>query len=209
MTRLLLPLLAAATLGACDNTPSPDERAAARRTALAETDPAVIEALADPIMSDRDLSAADDSLRVRHIGGPAVVSVPPRSKANAKMLAALDGLLPEPACETGFKSGAVWLGEIPAAFAVYPGATNVSAEGLDKGSCRVRVAGFEAAATPWTILSHYRRRATEAGYASDLKRRGADHVLTGSRASDRASFYMIVSPRAKTSSVALLTSGGP
>lgn len=207
MTRALVPmLLAVPWLAACDRTPSPQELAAARREVVAASDPAVTAALADPIMSDPDLSIADDSRRVRHVAGPAAVTYPPRSKANARIHAALDGFATPALCEPA--PGPAWRGKIPAAFAVYPGATGVSAEGLDQGRCHIRVAGFDAAATPWTILSHYRGRATKAGYASDLRRRGADHVLTGTRTRDRASFYMIVSPGAKTSAVALLTSGG-
>lgn len=206
--KLLLAILAAAALGACGRASSPDERAAARRDAIAATDPAVTAALADPIMTDRDLGVADETLRVRHVSGPAVVSTPPRSKANGKIIAALDGLLPDARCETGFSSGDAWRRKIPAAFAPFPGATGIKTEGLDKGACHVRVASFDAAASPWTILGYYRARATAAGYVSERRQRGADHVLTGRRARDGASFYMIVSPRAKASAVALLTSGG-
>lgn len=201
----ILILLGGPSLTACDDTRSREELAAARREAVADADPAVTAALADPIMTDPDLTVADDSRRVRHVTGPASVTYPPRSKANAPIYAALDGFATPPACETA--PGPAWRAKLPPAFAPYRGATGLETAGTDDGSCRVRVASFATAATPWTVLAHYRGRATQAGYVTDLKRRGVDHVLTGSR-SDDASFYMIVSPRAKASTVSVLTSGG-
>lgn len=207
MRRAFVPvLLFCLWLTACDRSRSPEELAAARREAVAAAEPAVIAALADPVMSDPDLSVADDSRRVRHVEGPATVTYPPRSKANAPIFAVLDGFATPPLCETA--PGEAWRAGIPPAFALYPRATGIEIAGTDAGRCRVRVANFAAAATPWTILAHYRGRATQAGYATDLKHRGADHVLNGRRAKDGASFYMIVSPRAKASAVSVLTSGG-
>jgi len=196
-----LALFAAIALGACDGARSADELAKARRELAATADPAVIAALADPIMSDPDLSVADDSRRVRHVTGPAQVTYPPRSKANARALAGLDGLA-APTCETGFTSGKAWIAKLPPAFAPIPGATAIEASGMDKPGCRVRVASFSTEATPWRILNLYRVRATGAGYTATTTRRGADHVLTGSRPRDGASYYLIVTPGAKANAVA-------
>ena len=201
MSMLCMPLLAA-----CGGASSPEELAAARREVVAAADPAVVAALADPIMSDPDLTVADDSRRVRHVSGPATVTYPPRSKANAAIHAALDGFRTPPLCDA--MPGDAWRAKLPPAFAPYPGASGLETAGTDKAPCRVRIASFVAAATAWTMLSHYRGRVTRAGYVTEIKRRGADHVLTGRRAGDKASFYMIVSPRAKASAVSLLTSGG-
>lgn len=202
-----LALFAVITLTACDGEKSADELAKARRKSAAAADPAVTAALADPIMSDPDLSVADDSRRVRHVSGPAEVTYPPRSKANARALAGLDGLA-APTCGTGFTSGKAWIAKLPPAFAPYPGAGGIEASGMDKPGCRVRVASFATTATPWRILNHYRVRVTGAGYTAATSRRGADHVLTGSRLRDGASFYLIVTPGANANAVALLASGG-
>lgn len=194
-------------LAACGGGKSPDELAKLDRELAAAADPAVTAALEDPIMTDRDLSVQDDSRRVRHIAGPAQAVYPPNSKANIKALSGLDALAPGPACETGFVTGDAWARKLPSAFALYPGAILTYAAGTDQGGCRVRVASFGAPAPPQAIVDFYRARATRAGYSATPQTRGSDRILTGTGARN-ASYYLIVSPRASGSEVALLTSGG-
>lgn len=203
-----VPLLLLLALAACGSGKSDAELAKLNRELARDADPAVTAALEDPVMTDRDLTTADDSRRIRSVRGPAEAIYPPRSKANAPALSALDGLRPAKGCETGFVSGEAWAARLPAPFAVYPGAQLIEAAGNETRPCRSRVASFRVAAPVATVLDWYRTRAVRAGYSAEVQRRGADTVMGGTRPRDGASYYLVVSPRSQASETALITSGG-
>lgn len=203
-----LVLLAVLLAGACGRGMSDRELAAEARTRAASADPAVTLALEDPLMTDRDLHAADHSRRVRLVTGPAQALYPPQTPINARVTSALRGLRADDPCETGFVSGLKWAARLPASFGIYPGAALVEAAGNDKGRCRARFVGFRSAASSEAVLAWYRARALAGGYSAQAQQRGADSVLGGVRARDGASYYLLVSPRSAGSEAALLTTGG-
>lgn len=208
MTRVsLAALLLFAT--ACGRGASPEELARLHRERVNATDPAITAALADPIMSDRDLTVADNSRRVRYVRGPAEASTPARITANAAVYSALRGLEPpRVGCEAGFRYGPAWAARLPAPFAVPPGASLVEAGGNDRRGCASVVAVFRVPAPADRAAAALRARALTAGYAGDVRVRGADHVVGGRRARDGASVFAVASPRAGGSEVALLASAG-
>lgn len=202
------PLLLMLLLAGCEGGKSDAELAKLDHVLAAGADPAVTAALEDPIMTDRDLSVADDSRRVRLVTGPVQALYPPRTKINAPLSSALDGLKRAPACELGFAQGASWATRLPPAFRVYPGARLIEAAGNDRPGCRSRVVAFHAAVPPQAVLDWYRARALAGGYTADVQRRGADRILGGTRARDGARYYLIVSPRATASEASLIATGG-
>lgn len=206
MTRAIriLGLLALAT--GCSGGPSEAELAKRNRELAAAADPAVTAAMEDPIMSDRDLGVADDSLRVRHVGGPAEALYPSRTGANAAAFAALKGVgfTPSP-CETGFVYGNAWAARMPAPFRLPQGATLVEAAGNDRPGCRSRMAAFRVAATPPSVIAAIRAGAMQAGYTALVQVRGSDQVVAGRRSADGATYYAIATPQGPGSEVSLLT----
>ena len=171
-----LPLL---LLAACGG-PS-DAELRARADKLAETaDPAITAALADPIMSDRDLTVADNSRRVRIVTGPAQANYPLPGGPNAAAFAALRALGGPSRCEDGFVSGAAFAAQLPPAF-VPAGATLVEAAGNDRPGCRARFALFRVAEKPAAVTARIGARASAAGYGAEARVRGSDHVVAGRR----------------------------
>lgn len=207
MMRAALPLLLLAA--ACDRGPSAVELARLDRERADATDPAITAALEDPIMTDRDLTVADHSRRVRYVPGPADASRPARITANAAVYNALDALeTPGPACERGFRNAPAWAARLPAPFALPPGASLIEASGNTTRGCAAVVAVYRVPVRADRVVAALRARALTAGYASVVQVRGADRVLRGRRARDGASYYLVASPRADGTEVALRTADG-
>lgn len=207
MMRAALPLLLLAA--ACDRGPSAVELARLDRERADATDPAITAALEDPIMTDRDLTVADHSRRVRYVPGPADASRPARIAANSAVYNALDALeTPGPACERGFRNAPAWAARLPAPFALPTGASLVEASGNTTRGCAAVVAIYRLPAPADRVVAALRAKALAAGYASIVQVRGADRVLHGRRARDGASYYLVASPRADGSEIALRTATG-
>lgn len=81
--------------------------------------------------------------------------------------------------------GDEWAKDLPAAFALYPGATLVEAAGVSTDRCHMRIVSFTAEASATTIASHYASSARASGF--DAERRpceggfivGGVHPQTG------------------------------
>ncbi|HZF43872.1 MAG TPA: hypothetical protein VEZ48_10735 [Sphingomonadaceae bacterium] len=204
-TSLLLLLLAAA----CNGGPSAAELARLDRERADATDPAITAALEDPIMTDRDLSVADHSRRVRYVPGPAEASTPARITANAAVYNALKALeTPPPACHRGFQTGPDWAARMPAPFAPPAGATLVEASGNTARGCAAVVAVYRVTLSARRVVAAMRAGALAAGYASTLQLRGADRVLSGRRPRDGATYYLVASPRSDGSEIAVRVAAG-
>lgn len=202
MTRAL-PLLL--LLAGCGGAASDAELAERRRALMATADPAITAALADPIMSDADLSVADDSRRLRSVRGPTEASVPPRTKENAALYATIDGLRGGPGCEVGFVVDPVWADRLPAAFRLPAGATLIEASGNDRPGCAARAATFRMAGAPSAIVDRYVAAALGAGYGASSEPRAADRIAGGRRA-DGATWYMIATPVRSGSEISVIVS---
>ena len=153
-----LPLL---LLAACGGPSDAELRARAAKLA-ATADPAITAALADPIMSDPDLTVADNSRRVRIVGGPAQAYYPLRNGKNAEAFAALRALGGPRTCEIGFKPGPAFADELPPAFRAPAGATLIEAAGNDRPECRARFVLFRTPASAETLAAQVRARARAA-----------------------------------------------
>jgi len=72
-----------------------------------------------------------------------------------------------------------WANRLPAAFRVYPRATVREAAGIKGGKCNIRVVNFQTAASLQGVLDYYNTLALRAGYTSDHRVRGNEHMLGG------------------------------
>lgn len=177
----------------CGGAASDAELAERRRLAMASADPAITAALADPIMSDTDLSVADDSRRLRSVRGPAEAGIPPRTRENAALYATIDGLRGAPGCEVGFVVDPAQADRLPTAFRPPEGATMIEASANDRRGCVAGAATFRVAQTPAAIVGRYVAAAQAAGFTATSEPRAGDRIAGGRRA-DGATWYMIATP---------------
>lgn len=199
--RALAVIAVALALAACDGQSRQD-----RAADLAKSDPAVTEALENPIMTDRGLAASDDSRRLRSVSGPARAIQPLRSPENRAIWEALAPLLPKHPCEEGLAAGPQFARSLPAEFAPPPGARLIEAGGKIDGQCRVRIAAYRVDAPPAALAEAYRARLGGAGYAVRPQLRDGAQVLSGERASDSSSYYLVAAPDGQGSTLSLLVS---
>ncbi|WP_052071737.1 hypothetical protein [Sphingopyxis sp. MWB1] len=109
-------------------------------------------------------------------------------------------------CDAKLTYNNEWADRLPAAFKVYPRATLREAAGVDGGKCNLRVVNFQTAAPIASVFNYYHTMAVQAGYSSDHRVRGDEHVLGGTKG-DLA--YVIFARRdANMTDVDLVASGG-
>lgn len=84
-------------------------------------------------------------------------------------------------CDAKLTYGNAWAERLPAAFKVYPRATLREAAGIAGGKCNIRVVNFQTAASVQAVLDYYHTMAIRAGYDSDHRIRGNEHILGGTK----------------------------
>ncbi|APW73226.1 MULTISPECIES: hypothetical protein [Sphingopyxis] len=84
-------------------------------------------------------------------------------------------------CDAKLTYGNQWADRLPAAFPVYPRATLREAAGVAGGQCNIRVVNFQTAASLQGVLDYYHTMAIRAGYTSDHRINGNEHMLGGTR----------------------------
>ena len=107
-----------------------------------------------------------------------------------------------------FQHGAQWANRLPAEFPLYPGGRVTEAAGSNEGDCKVRVVTFTTGDPYNRVLEHYRSLAARGGFSAEQQLRGNDHVLGGVNARTDGAFYLIVTPQARGSEVALIVNNG-
>lgn len=185
------------------------------------TDPAVKDALNDPITVDPQLVGQSNRNAVRSTPRPANGALPllteDAGKAAAEATRRAGGkLLTAPAATTGaaidstatlgavaraggsagcakkLAYGMEWAQRLPEAFGLYPGAQLTEAAGAERDGCTLRAASFVTAAPKQGVLDYYYTMARRAGYDGEHKVMGGDHVLGGNRASDGAAYFIVL-----------------
>lgn len=110
------------------------------------------------------------------------------------------------ACDGKLTYDNAWADRLPAAFKVYPRATLREAAGIAGGKCNIRVVNFQTAASIQGVFDYYHTMATRAGYTSDHRVNGNEHMLGGTKG-DLA--YVIMARRdGGMTDVDLVASGG-
>ena len=109
-------------------------------------------------------------------------------------------------CDAKLTYGNGWADRLPAAFQVYPRATLREAAGIDGGKCNLRVVNFQTAASMQGVLDYYHTMAVRAGYTSDHRVRGNEHVLGGTKGD--LAYVLFVRRDGGVTDVDLVASGG-
>lgn len=109
-------------------------------------------------------------------------------------------------CDAKLTYGNGWADRLPAAFQVYPRATLREAAGIDGGKCNLRVVNFQTAASMQGVLDYYHTMAVRAGYTSDHRVRGNEHVLGGTKGD--LAYVLFVRRDGGMTDVDLVASGG-
>ncbi|KTE27887.1 MULTISPECIES: hypothetical protein [unclassified Sphingopyxis] len=109
-------------------------------------------------------------------------------------------------CDAKLTYGNQWANRLPAAFKLYPRATLREAAGVAGGKCNIRVVNFQTAASIQGVLDYYHTMAIRAGYTSDHRVRGNEHMLGGTKG-DLAYVVMLRRDGGMTD-VDLVASGG-
>jgi hypothetical protein len=177
---------------------------AAPEAARNETDPAVLEALADPIMADPQLAAQQ--------GGSVSVSVPvgamPLIPDNAPslrqiaMLSARDGAFA--GCNPDIGHGYRWMARLPGELSPPQGAMVVEAGGSDAPGCGLHIVRYGMAKPPADVAALVRAQTGKAGYALS----GDNTSLRGARKRDGAAFWVTIAPSSQGSWVDLSVNRG-
>ncbi|WP_114954075.1 hypothetical protein [Sphingosinicella terrae] len=218
LARLALPAAFAAllALGACSGG-SENNLAEIDNALLANgADPALTSALEDQILVDPNLVQQAHPNTVRPPEAPMQAQYPAGSAAEGAGQAGRAGggasvapaSLSANGCGVPFDYGAQWAQRLPREFPLYPGGRLTEAAGSDSGDCRMRVVTFRTADAYARVLDHYRALASRAGFSAEHQVRGGDHVLGGVNPSTDGAFYLIVTPLARGSDVALIVNRG-
>jgi hypothetical protein len=107
-----------------------------------------------------------------------------------------------------FDTNNVWANRLPEAFGLYPGAKLAEAGANNANGCRVRVVSLTTGDDWQKVLDWYNTRAVRAGYSSEHRIDGADHVLGGTNAKDGGAYYLIVTPGQGATDISLIVNNG-
>jgi hypothetical protein len=186
-----------------------------------DADPALTSALEDQVLTDPNLAQQANRLNVRPPELPIRAEYPTGdSGAGGRPPVRLASASHPPAptggsCGAGgrgpaadFRPGMEWADRLPAAFPPYPGGRVTEAAGQDSGECRVRVVTFRTADPHQRVIDWYQQRAVHAGYSAEHQARGHQHVLGGVNQATNGAYYLIVTPVAGGSEVALIVNNG-
>ena len=184
-----------------------------KELAAQELGPLQQEIIVDPKKAAQTPAAAEGAAR-EALGGkllaaPAAKPMEPCEDCAAKAPVTLGELAKDPAkgkCDAKLTYGNDWAKRLPAAFTVYPRALVREAAGVQGGMCNIRVVNFRTAASKQAVLDYYHTLATRAGYTSDHRVDGKEHMLGGTKG-DLAYVVMLRSDGAMTD-VDLVASGG-
>jgi len=106
-----------------------------------------------------------------------------------------------------FENADQWADRLPAAFGNYPGAKVTEAGANNRDGCAVRVVSLTTGDDWQRVLDWYNTRAVKAGYSSEHRIEGADHVLGGTDKAGGA-YYLIVTPGQGTTEISLIANKG-
>lgn len=109
-------------------------------------------------------------------------------------------------CDAKLTYNNQWADRLPAAFKVYPRATLREAAGIAGGKCNIRVVNFQTAASLQAVLDYYHTMAVNAGYTSDHRINGSEHMLGGTKG--ELAYVVMARTDGGMTDVDLVASGG-
>jgi hypothetical protein len=186
-------------------------RSGDKANAVNDSDPEIAEALNDQILVDGNLDNQSNRNAGRTPAAPSNAHYPAADdngsggKKAANAAAALGKGCIDAA---NFEYNMSWANKLPRNFPVYPGGKVTDAAANNRTSCRLRVVTFTTPDGWERILNWYHTQAVRAGYTTEHQVRDGDHVLAGDNDKDKGAFYLIVTPKPKSSEVALIANYG-
>lgn len=104
-------------------------------------------------------------------------------------------------CSKILSYGMEWAQRLPENFGIYPGAQLTEAAGAEKNGCTLRAVSFITPVPRQNVMDYYYTLARRAGYEGEHQILGGDHVLGGTRASDGAAYFIVLTdaPGGRTS----------
>ena len=109
-------------------------------------------------------------------------------------------------CDAKLTYNNAWADRLPAAFKLYPRATLREAAGIAGGKCNIRVVNFQTAASLQSVLDYYHTMAVRAGYSSDHRVNGGEHMLGGTKG--ELAYVIMARADGNMTDVDLVASGG-
>ena len=168
-----------------------------REAIVNETDPAITDALHDPIK-------ADPRLELQHGGGSVSVPIGVEGGAHSQTLGQIATLrVKDPAfagCNPKIDYAFAWMARLPADLALPDAATVSEAAGSNAKTCNLRIVRYAIAKSPADVGLFYRK----SGYAIS----GSDGIINGIRAKDGAAFWVSIAATKSGATVDLITNRG-
>lgn len=98
-------------------------------------------------------------------------------------------------CAADLDYSARWAARLPADIPLYPQARVTEAAGTDSGRCALRVVSFSSPAPLQSMLDWYYTVVTRAGFSSEHRSDGTEHVLGGTRDRDDSAYVLFMTAR--------------
>ena len=199
-------------LAGCGGSSANNDLAAIDNELIANAvDPALTGALQDQLSVDPSLSQQANPNSARSPEAPVQAQYPADANPgeDGAHTRTAGGAAPPPsaaACGQGFDYGNEWASRMPPEFPAYDGGRLTEAAGNDHGGCHMRVVSFTTPDAPQRVIDNYRALVTRAGYNAEQQQRGGDQVLGGTKGD--SAYYLIVTPQASGSDVALIVNNG-
>ncbi len=194
---ILLPLLVAGCARTGSATPSDNK-----------TDPAVAQALAEPLMSDQQMAGASSPDALQPGEQPATLPVPIDARIDTAGAPTLGTVAAEAVkmpdfanCPADLAYSAMWSLKLPARLGLPQAARLAEAAGRDRPGCAIRIVRYAMPGAPASVLDDFEAQATGANFVTG---RSGD-MLTGARAGDGTAFRIGATASQDGSRVDLVT----
>ncbi len=165
--------------------------------AVNETDPAITDALSDPIM-------ADPRLELQHGGGSVAVPTDVEAGTPTQTLGQVAALrLRDPAfkgCDPKIDYAFAWMARLPADLALPETAKVSEAAGSNAATCKLRIVRYAIARPVAEVEAFYRKRGFNLS--------GRDGTISGMRAKDGAAFWVSIAAVKSRTHVDFVTNRG-
>lgn len=109
-------------------------------------------------------------------------------------------------CDAKLSYDKSWAERLPKGIRLYPKATLREAAGIDGGKCNLRVVNFQTAEPLQRVLNYYHTLAIRAGYSSDHRLNGNEHLLGGTKG--EMAYVVFARREGAVTDVDLVASGG-
>jgi hypothetical protein len=162
-----------------------------------ETDPAITDALADPIMADPRLALQD---RGGAIGVPTGIDGGDHAQTLGQIAAARVREAPFAECNATVGYAFAWMAQLPADLALPAAATVSEAAGSNASACNLRIVRFRVARPASEIDAFYRKKGFVLTETNDS--------ISGVRRADGAAYWVAISSTPSGAAVDFATNRG-